>query len=378
MLDDKLVLSVILPCRNEEKSLSFCLQEIKSVLTEFNINAEIIVSDSSVDRSPEIAKSFDVVLVKHDKEGYGRAYLEGFKAAKGKYIFMADADCTYEFGEIPKFIKYLDEGYDFVIGDRFGGKIENKAMPWLHRYIGRPIFSFLFRVFFKLEIRDIHCGMRAITKEALEKLNLKTTGMEFASEMIIMAVKKKIRIKELPINYRGRSGDSKLRSFSDGWRHLRFLLLYSPLYLFLFPGLILFIFGAVGTLLLYFNKLSFFGLQLYYHPLFITSIAVIVGYQLIFFAFFAKTFAINHLNDNDYVTEWLYKYITIERGGIFGLFLIIVGFTFFSVIFYQWMISGFSELNAIKISVVSFILIALGFQTIFSSFMLSILGIKEK
>lgn len=378
MSENNPILSVVLPCRNEEESLGFCIDEIKEVIANSSIDAEIVVSDSSIDRSPEIARNAGVVLVKHDKEGYGRAYIEGFKGASGKYLFLADADGTYDFHEIPNFIKYLDEGYDFVIGNRFGGKMDDNAMPWLHRYIGKPIFSFLFKLFFGLNSGDIHCGMRAISREALDKLNLKTTGMEFASEMIIMAAKKNLKIKEVPIDYRGRKGESKLRSFSDGWRHLRFLLLYSPLYLFLIPGLILFIVGILGTGLLYFDKLNLFGKQLYYHPLFITALAITIGYQLIFFAFFAKTFAVNHLGENDRITEWLFKRITIERAGIFGIILIVLGLLPFFFILYNWVGSGFPEISEIKNSLIAFVLVALGFQTIFSAFMLSILGIREK
>lgn len=371
-------ISIILPCRNEEKSLGFCLQEIKKVINDHKLNAEIIVSDSSIDKSPDIAKSANVILLKHDQEGYGRAYLEAFKIAQGQYLFLADADKTYEFTEMPNFIKYLDNGYEFVIGNRFGGKIENGAMPWLHRYGGRPIFSFLFKLFFNLKIKDIHCGMRAINIKSLDQLNLKTTGMEFASEMIIMAVRKNLKIKELPINYRRRLGESKLKSFSDGWRHLRFLLLYSPLYLLLTPGLVLFLFGTIMTILLFFNKIKIFGLQLYYHPLFISSLAIIVGYQLIFFAFFTKIFAINHLGEKNHLTEWLFKYIKIEKAGITGLLLIFIGSLFFTFIFYQWLKDGFPELDAIKLSIVAFIFIIMGCQAVSASFIMSIISIKEK
>lgn len=219
-------LSVVLPCRNEEKSLGECILKIKGVLKKHKIDGEIIVSDSSTDKSPTIAKRHGTILVKHDKEGYGNAYLEGFKKAKGKYLFCADPDGTYDFGEIPRFLKYLRGDFDFLIGNRFKGKIAKGAMSWPHRYLLHPLFSLLLQIFFKIKIQDAHCGMRAISREALNRLNLKTTGMEFASEMIIKATRNQFKIKELPINYYQRKGQSKLRPVTDSWRHLKFVLTY--------------------------------------------------------------------------------------------------------------------------------------------------------
>jgi len=220
-------ISVILPCRNEERSLNQCLVYIHKVFQDHQLDAEVIVSDSSSDRSAQIAKSNNTVLVKHDQEGYGIACLKGFEAARGKYLFLADCDGSYDFREIPKFIEALATGHDFVIGNRFGGIIEKGAMPWHHQYIGNPVLSFILRLIFQAEVFDAHCGMRALTKEAFDKLSLNTKGMEFASEMIVKAKQHKFKIKEIPINYHKRIGQSKLRSFVDGWRHLRFMISYS-------------------------------------------------------------------------------------------------------------------------------------------------------
>jgi len=220
-------ISIILPCRNEEQALPFCLEQIKKVITKNNLSAEIIVSDSSTDKSPEIAIKENVVLLKHNKEGYGIAYLEAFKIAEGKYIFMADADASYDFNEIPNFIKQLDSGYDMVIGNRFAGKMHNKSMTFSRKYIGNPVLSFMLRLFFKTNIKDSQCGMRAIKREQMEKLNLQATGMEFASEMIIKALKNNLKIKELPIDYYPRKGESKLKPFRDAGRHIKFMFLYS-------------------------------------------------------------------------------------------------------------------------------------------------------
>ena len=191
-------LSIILPCRNEEQALPTCLKQIKKVISQHKINAEIIVSDSSTDKSPEIARQYNVKLIKHNKKGYGIAYLEAFKQAKGKYIFMADADCTYDFNEIPNFLKYLKQDYDFVIGNRFAYNLEKNTMPLTHKYIGNPILSGILRLFFSAKVNDSHCGMRAITRKALDKLHLQTTGMEFASEMVIKVVKNKTNPNQIP------------------------------------------------------------------------------------------------------------------------------------------------------------------------------------
>jgi len=373
-----LELSVILPCRNEEKSLGFCIATIEEILKKYNINGEIIVSDSSIDNSPLIAKKFKVKLVKHDKIGYGRAYLEGFKIAKGEYIFLADSDGTYDFREIPRFLKYLRRGYDFVIGNRFKGKIEKGAMPWHHRYIGNPLLSFLLKMFFRTSLGDSHCGMRAIAKRALEKLHLRTTGMEFASEMIIRALRKKLKIKELPINYYTRIGYSKLRSFRDGWKHLRFMLLYSPLFLFFIPGFFLLLIGLASMIWLYLDTPNIFGIEFQYHPIFLSALLIIIGYQLIIFALFAKTYAVIHLGEKSSTIDLFNKYLSIGKVGTVGGITMLLGIIIFVTIFLKWINTDFGELQEVKKSIVALTLIIVGIQTIFSSFMLSILGIKEK
>lgn len=228
-MKNEIEISVIIPCQNEEQGLPHCLAQIKDVAKKNNLSIEIIVSDSSNDKSPEIAKKEKVILLKHNQNGYGRAYLEAFKIAKGKYIFMADADATYDFNEIPNFINWLKNGADMIIGNRFKGVIQKGAMSFLNRYLGNPALSLMARILFEVKIKDSQCGMRAIKKESMEILCMKTTGMEFASEMIIMATEKNLKIKELPINYYKRKGSSKLKPFPDGWRHLKFMLLFAVL-----------------------------------------------------------------------------------------------------------------------------------------------------
>ena len=374
----EVLVSVILPCRNEELALPLCLTEIKKVFAQANIDGEIIVSDSSTDNSPQIAKDFGVVLVKHDLLGYGQACLEGFKAAQGKYLILGDADGTYDFNEIPNFLKYLQAGYNFVLGNRFAGKIDLGAMPILNRYLGNPILSLLFRLLFRAPLADIHCGLRAISKISFEKLNLKTTGMEFASEMIIKAVKKKMWIKELPINYYCRRGRSKLKPWADGWRHLRFMLLYSPLVLFFLPGLTIFIVGLVSLGLIYFDAFSVLGRRLQYHPMFLAALLIISGYQLIIFSIFAKIYAITHLGEENKIISFLQRYLNIERASLIGLGISLMAAAIYLSIFFSWIKSGLGPLSEIKNSIVALVLMILGLQTIFSSFMLSILGIKER
>jgi len=371
-------ISIILPCRNEEEGLPFCLQKIKETIKKYNLSAEIIVSDSSVDKSPEIAEKNNVILIKHDKEGYGIAYLEAFKVARGKYVFVADADGTYDFGEIPNFIKQLKKGNELVLGNRFAGKIEQGAMPAMNRYLGNPVLSFILRLFFFTKIKDSHTGMRAIRKTSLEQLNLRTTGMEFASEMIIKSIKNGFKIKEVPINYYKRLGYSKLKPFSDAWKHMRFMLLYSPLFLFFIPGAFFFLAGGIFMTWLYFDSPVILGIKLYYHPMFFASALMIIGYQLIIFSAFAKSYAINHLGEKSEKMEKLYKYITIERASIIGIIVAVIGILVYAIIAVKWIGSGFSSLNEIKNSILGLTFIVLGTQTIFSSFMLSILSIKEK
>lgn len=370
--------SIILPCRNEELALPFCLKELKEVISKFKINAEIIVSDSSTDSSPSIAKKFGVRLVKHDKEGYGNAYLEGVREARGKYLFLADADGSYEFNELPKFIESLKEGNDFVLGNRFGGKMEQEAMPWLHKYLGNPLLSGILRLFFKTRLRDAHCGMRAITRESFEKLNLRTTGMEFASEMIVKALKQDLKISELKINYRKRIGKTKLKSFRDGWRHLRFMLLYSPLFLFFIPGIFLFMIGLFSLLKLYFSSIVLFGIEFYVHPMFLSSMMMLIGYQLISFAGFARIYAITHLGDKSTIFDKFINYLTIERAITFGGLIVLGGLIIYILIFLKWINVGFGDSGEIKSSILALTFVVLGVQTIFFSFIMSIIGIGER
>jgi glycosyltransferase involved in cell wall biosynthesis len=370
--------SFILPCRNEEQGIGICITKIQKTMEKLFIpkkEYEIIVSDSSSDNSPKIAVLLGAKLVKHDKYGYGNAYIEGFKAASGEILIMGDADDTYDFQEVPKLLPYI-ESYDLVLGKR--EYIHNKAMPFLNRYIGNPVLSGILRLFFGAKVKDAHTGLRIIKRKTFESLNLRTTGMEFASEMIIKAGKQNLKIKEIPIHYYKRKGETKLRRIPDGWRHLRFMLLYSPMYLFFIPGLILFLLGMISMLMLYFDLFSVLGIKLYYHPMFLSALLIIAGYQIMIFSAFAKTYAITHLGERSYFMENLFRLVSIEKASIFGLFILFTGIFIYVKIFASWVSSGLGNLNEVKNSIVALTLILLSLQTIFSSFMLSMLGIKEK
>ncbi len=371
-------ISIILPCLNEEKAIGLCLDRIKEVIGENNLDAEIIVADNgSTDNSRNIIREKQAILIEEERRGYGSAYLAGFEAAKGKYIFMADSDGSYDFGEIPNFIEYLRQGYDFVIGDRLRGQIEKGAMPWVHKYIGNPVLSGTLRIFFNAKIRDVHCGMRAFRRELLPTLGLRTTGMEFASEMIIKAIKNGLKIKEVPISYAKRKGESKLKSLTDGWRHLRFMLLYSPLFLFFLPGIFLSLLGLASLFWLYFGSPEILGIKLYNYPMFLSALLIIFGYQLIIFALFAKTYAVSHLGDRPAFGR-INKYVTIEKASVFGAIIALSGGIIYLSIFLKWLNVGIGDLQEFKNSIIALTLIIIGVQTIFSSFMLGILGIREK
>lgn len=381
---EKKTISLILPCRDEEEGVGFCLTEIKQVISVLPFEIEVLVVDNnSVDRSAAIVaehqKNFpNLRLLTENRDGYGFAYLKGLSEIKGDYIFLADADGSYDFSELPKFIKFLEDGADLVVGNRFANKLSRQEMPWTHYYLGNPFLSALVKIFFKVKLTDIHCGARALKSSIIKSLDLRTGGMEFASEMIIKAARNNLKIAELPIKYRPRLGQSKLNSFRDGWRHLRFILIYSPFLLFFLPGLLILLSGIMGGIVFYFNNPSVLGIQFYFHPLFLFSLLTILGYQLIIFGGFSKVYAVTHLGDAHRLIEGLFQKITIERAGLLGLIIVIIGLSVYFSIFSSWLNSGLGELSREKDAIVGLSLAIIGIQTIFSAFMFSILGIKNK
>ena len=367
--------SVIIPTLNEAGTIGTCIKKVKTVFRQYKIDGEIIVADNSSDDTPKIAKSLGAKVVVPDRKGYGYAYLYGFKHAKGKYIVMGDGDNTYDFLEMPRLLEPLmkDEA-DLVIGSRFRGEIKKGAMPWLHRYIGNPILTGFLNLFFKARISDAHCGFRAIKKDALEKMRLRSHGMEFASEMVIEALRRKLRIKEVPVTYyRRESGASKLSSFSDGWRHLKFMLIYAPTYLYLFPALILCLLGASTMLISFFRV--YIGYTPGFHSMIAGSLLVIAGYQVMFLGLFAKIYGVHaDLFDADRFTKFILKHISLEKGATIGAAIFMVGFTYSVYLVARWMGSGFAILPLKEEDIIAFTLLVLGLETIFNSFFLSMLS----
>jgi len=373
--------SVVLPCLNEENSIEICIKKIKDVFEKEKIDGEIIVVDNgSTDRSVEIVKKYsDVKLLFEPQKGYGYALRCGIENAQGEYIIMGDADNTYDFYEIPKFLEKLKEGYDLVIGSRFKGKILKGAMSFSHRYIGNPILTGMLRFFFGGNISDAHCGLRGFTKQAYQKMNLKTTGMEFASEMVIHALKKKLKIAEIPITYYPRIGESKLSSFRDAWRHIRFMLLYSPDYLFLFPGIILFLAGFIISFgILAKGYISLFGRMWGVHVLFFSSVITLVGWQILNIWFSAKVYThIIGLEESNFIKK-LMNFLTLEKTLVFGLIIFFTGLIGLLYIVYIWAKTNFGPLEELRLGIFSTMLAAMGIQTIFSAFLSSVLQIKYK
>lgn len=379
-MSEGIELSVVLPCLNEEDNIGICIEKIKDVLAQKNIRGEIIVVDNgSSDRSGEIADSRGARVIFAPQRGYGAAYLAGLKEAKGKYILIADSDNSYDFYNIPEFLSFLREGYEFVIGSRFKGKIERGAMSWSHRYLGNPMLSGMFRLFFHSRLSDIHCGMRAFTSEGYHRMKLKSLGMEFATEMVVSALQGDLRIAEIPIDYHPRKGKSKLKPFSDAWRHVRFMLLYCPVWLYFVPGLIGFLSGLLVLFALLKGPVFLLGRYWDIHVMVFAAVICILSYQLLHLGLYAHTFAIGRgFLKYDKFTVLFQRYFTLERGLVLGLILFILGSAINLSIFLEWFMRHFGALHRIRESILAMTLLVIGLQTIFSSFFMSLLLISSK
>jgi glycosyltransferase involved in cell wall biosynthesis len=380
--------SIVMPCLNEAETLRECIRKAQESIRRHNLKAEIIIADNgSTDGSREIAQQGGARVAPVEAKGYGSALAEGIQAAKGRYIIMGDADDSYDFSYIFPFIEKLREGYDLVMGCRLpsgGGTVVPGAMPWKHRWIGNPVLSGIGRLFFRSPISDFHCGLRAFHKETYQKLDMRTTGMEFASEMVIKATLNKMRITQIPITlYKdGRSRPPHLRSWRDGWRHLRFMLMYSPKWLFLFPGMIGFLVGAFFFALLLHGPLRL-GIAFFdTNTLLVSSMAIILSFQLISFAAFTKIFAVSEgLLPEDPRLNRLFSVITLEVGLLIGFILTLSGLGLLIGALVHWANSGFGELSypkSLRLVIPAVTSLILGVQVIFSSFFMSILGLKTK
>lgn len=374
-----------MPCLNEAETLSICIQKARTFLDTNQIAGEIIVADNgSTDGSIEIGEQTGARVVRVSQKGYGNALRGGFEAAHGQYIIMGDADDSYDFSNLVKFIEALDDGYELVMGNRFKGGIREGAMPFLHRYLGNPVLSWIARLFFKSDIGDFHCGLRGFQKDAVLSLNLHTTGMEFASEMIVKATMRGMKIKEVPVILYpdGRTRPPHLRTWSDGWRHLRFLLLYSPRWLFFYPGLLLTTLGIIISSLLIGGPQKLGDVVLDINTLMYAAFMVIMGVQSVLFSLFTYVFGVNSdLLPKDKLTEKIIKYIGLERGIVVGLGMIVLGFASSIGALVYWSQNHFGPIDptfSMRLVIPGAVLFTLGLQVLFASFFLSILNTRLK
>ncbi len=375
--DDRLLVSVVIPCLNEEENIEACVRSALEVMEREGIAGEVVVADNaSEDRSAELAIAAGARVVTETRRGYGSAYLAGFAAARGKYIVMGDADLTYDFSEIPRFVAELDKGSELVMGDRMDN-IQPGAMPWLHRYVGNPLLSGTLNFFFKTGIRDAHCGMRALRRDVLPRLDLRTTGMEFASEMVIRAGKEHLKVSEFPIDYHPRGGTSKLSTFRDGWRHLRFLLVHSPTHLFMLPGFVL---AVIGTLIagVSLSQIAILGREWEIHTMIAGALLMIVGTQVVGLGLCAHAYGTYFMGEKDAWFDRMRSRFRLEHGLLLGGTILLVGIVIAAVIVGTWIANGTGELSEERLGVFAATLVIIGMQVFFSSFLLSILGLRRR
>ena len=376
--------SFVLPCLNEEDTLAGCLIEIQECIETNNFDAEILVADNgSTDRSAEIALAHGARVIAVPERGYGSAVRGGFKAAAGHFLVMGDADQSYDFREAAPMIKGLRDGADIVMGSRFKGKIEDGAMPWLHRYVGNPALSAIARVLFRTQVSDFHCGLRAITKEAFNTIGPRTTGMEFATELIGKASLQGMRIDEVPVTLRpdARNRPPHLRTWHDGWRHLRFMMTLSPRWTMLIPGMIISCIGLLLMGMLAAGPVTIGNVRFDLHSMIVGSLFVLTGYQFITMAIAARVFAMSEeLGPPSKRAQSAFSRWTFERGLIFGVLLIFLGGALLVGVSIGWARGGFSDLDPVDTArpvIVSVTMIAVGLQTVLMSFLYSMVSIPR-
>ncbi|MFC5973413.1 glycosyltransferase family 2 protein [Halomarina salina] len=360
-----------MPTLNEEEGIAECIDRIKNALVDIGVYGEIIVSDDSTDRTPEIAREMGAIVVNPDGKGYGYAYQYAFEHARGEFIAIGDADCTYDFEELPKLYDLVANGdADMAMGSRLEGKILPGSMPKLHQYVGNPLLTKFLNVFYGAGVSDAHSGMRVFTQDALATMDCETTGMEFASEMIMEAGARGLTIEEVPITYHARAGEAKLDSFRDGWRHVKFMLENAPGYLFSVPGFVL---GTFGLLLmgLAFFHVSLGGFTPGAHSMMAGSLLTLVGYQIASMGVFATITTNPIRKPEDRVTTWITNNLRLEQGATLGTIIFGAGAAYGAVLFGQWASSGFSQLPLLMADVVALTAVVLGIQIVFGSFFLS-------
>lgn len=378
-------LSIVMPCLNEAETLGICIRKAQRYIERSGVSAEIVIGDNgSTDGSQKIATGLGARVVPVQDHGYGAALHGAIVAANGRYCIMGDSDDSYDFENLDDFVRKLREGYDLVMGNRFKGSIQKGAMPWKNRYIGNPILSRTGIVFFHAEAGDFHCGLRGFSKSAFDRMDLRTTGMEFASEMVIKATMLGMKIAEVPttLAHDGRTRPPHLRPYRDGWRHLRFMLMYSPRWLFLFPGILLILLGLAGCAWLLPGPRVVHGIGFDVHTLLYAFVALLLGFQLVSFAVFTKVFAISEgLLPEDPRMNSAFRYVTLETGLAVGGLLIILGLGGSILAVSGWARESFGALDAghiLRIVMPSVFSLTLGVQIVFSSFFLSILGLRRR
>ena len=373
---DALLVSVVIPCLNEAETIEECVVRARAALDDNRIPGEVIVADNgSTDGSAELATAAGARVIHQPERGYGSAYLAGFGAARGKYIVMADADLTYDFAEIPRFVKGLDEGADMVIGNRMAN-IQPGAMPWLHRYVGNPILTGILNLFFRTGVSDAHCGMRGIRRDVLPRLDLRSPGMEFASEMVIRASKERLDIRQFPIDYHPRVGESKLSTWSDGWRHLRFLLVHSPTHLFIFPGFVLALIGTIITALAV-AEARVLGHTFQEHTLIAGSLLMVVGTQTIGMGVCARAYGYFLMGERSPVLDRFRLRFKLEDILLAGVAVLVAGLAAMVYVAIVWADRGFGSLGEERFAILGSTFFIIGIQIIFSAFLVSIIGLRR-
>ena len=370
-----MVVSVVIPCLNEAETIAECVTRARRVLDEAVLEGEVIVVDNgSEDGSGDLARRAGAHVVVEPRRGYGSAYLAGLAVAAGDYIVMVDADLTYDFGEIPHFVRELENGAQVVIGNRMQN-IKPGAMPLLSR-LGNPLLSGFLNVLHRTNIHDAHCGMRALRRDVVPILNLRTVGMELASEMVIRATREHLDVREVPIALHPRVGTSKLSPFRDGWRHLRLILVYNPTFLFLVPGAVMFLAGSIITLLV-FLQVPVFGRNLLVHSLIFGSLLILIGVQAIGLGLSARAFGVYFISEQDHLFQRLRGKLRLEHGLALALLVLVAGLALIGVVVGKWAANGFGTLQEERLAILAFTVIAVGAQIFFTSFLLSIIGLRR-
>lgn len=377
MVSDSPEISVVIPCLDEEEAVGKVVdQSFEGIARSGRTGEVIVVDNNSTDRSAEVAAQHGARVVRETRPGYGSAYLAGLAAARGSFIVMGDADETYPMSELAPFVERLAAGDDLVIGSRFEGTIHGEAMPWLNRHVGNPILTGLLNVLFGVKISDAHCGMRAVRRDALQTLDLHSTGMEFASEMVFKAYRRGLTVSEIPIDYYPRVGESKLNRVGDAWRHVKFMLLYSPSWLYFVPGLVLLVLGLVGIVALASGPVNVLGRTWQIHTLFACIAAILIGLQITQLGIFARTFAATQLGEEDELLDRMRRIIRLEHGLALGGLVFVGGLAIVATIAVSWAIDGFGELGHEYLTAIGFTMLGVGLQLVLGSFFLGMLTMR--